>query len=132
MILAQLLPCGPQVPHCKTGICKRFRFTSDSEILRFHSAITFCSISKFNQLSGTVYILMSVNSLHWTRSRFNTCVHVCVLSCFSHVQLFVTPWTVAHQAPLAIGKNAGVGCHALLEGISQYLLNSCCSQLTYC
>ena len=25
------------------------------------------------------------------------CVCVCV---FSHVQLFVTPWTVAHQAPL--------------------------------
>ena len=27
----------------------------------------------------------------------------CVPSCFSHVQLFVTPWTVAHQAPLSIG-----------------------------
>ena len=25
------------------------------------------------------------------------------LSCFSHVQLFVTLWTVAHQAPLPIG-----------------------------
>ena len=29
---------------------------------------------------------------------------------------FVTPWTVARQAPLA-GKNAGVGCHFLLQGI---------------
>ena len=27
----------------------------------------------------------------------------CVLSHFSHVQLFVTPWTVAHQAPRSIG-----------------------------
>ena len=26
-----------------------------------------------------------------------------LLSCFSHVQLFVTPWTVAHQAPLSMG-----------------------------
>ena len=26
-----------------------------------------------------------------------------VLSHFSHVQLFVTPWTVAHQAPLSMG-----------------------------
>ena len=26
-----------------------------------------------------------------------------VLSCFSHVQLFVTLWTVAHQAPLSKG-----------------------------
>ena len=27
----------------------------------------------------------------------------CVLSCFSHIWLFMTPWTVAHQAPLSIG-----------------------------
>ena len=26
-----------------------------------------------------------------------------MLSCFSHVQLFATPWTVAPQAPLSIG-----------------------------
>ena len=28
---------------------------------------------------------------------------VCVLSHFSHVQLFVTPWTIACQAPLSMG-----------------------------
>ena len=28
---------------------------------------------------------------------------VCMLSCFSHVQLFPNPWTVAHQAPLSMG-----------------------------
>ena len=27
----------------------------------------------------------------------------CVLSRFSHIQLFVTPWTIAHQAPLSMG-----------------------------
>ena len=27
------------------------------------------------------------------------CVHVCLQSQFSRVQLFVTRWTVAHQAP---------------------------------
>ena len=27
----------------------------------------------------------------------------CLLSCFSHVQLFATLWTVAHQAPLSMG-----------------------------
>ena len=31
----------------------------------------------------------------------NVCA--CVLSCFSHVQLFVTLWTVAHQDPLPMG-----------------------------
>ena len=38
----------------------------------------------------------------------------------SHVQLFVTPWTVTCQAPLSmgfLGKNTGVGCYALLQGI---------------
>ena len=28
---------------------------------------------------------------------------MCVLSRFSHVLLFVTPWTVASQAPLSMG-----------------------------
>ena len=30
-------------------------------------------------------------------------MRVCVLSCFSHVRLLVTPWTVACQAPLSMG-----------------------------
>ena len=33
---------------------------------------------------------------------------------------FMTPWTIAHQAPLSTrfsSKNTGVGCHALLQGI---------------
>ena len=27
----------------------------------------------------------------------------CVLSCFSRIQLFVTPWTIARQTPLSMG-----------------------------
>ena len=45
---------------------------------------------------------------------------LCCASLPSHVQLFVTPQTAAHQAPLSMdspGKNTGVGCHALLQGI---------------
>ena len=46
-----------------------------------------------------------------------------MLSCFSHVQLFATPWTVVRQAPLSRGdspgKNTGVGGHFLLQGIFQ-------------
>ena len=44
-----------------------------------------------------------------------------VLKSLSRIQLFVTPWTVAHQAPLSMGilqaRIPGVGCHALLQGI---------------
>ena len=45
---------------------------------------------------------------------------VCVLSCSSRARLFVIQGTVGHQAPLSMdspGKNAGVGCHAFLQGI---------------
>ena len=31
------------------------------------------------------------------------CVCACILSRFSCVRLFVTPWTIAHQAPLSMG-----------------------------
>ena len=33
---------------------------------------------------------------------FPSCM-LCVLSCFSSVQLLVTPWTAAHQTPLSMG-----------------------------
>ena len=42
---------------------------------------------------------------HWaTREtlKLPMCVCVCVVSCFNRVWLFVTPWTVAHQAPLSL------------------------------
>ena len=43
----------------------------------------------------------------------------CLLSPFSHVQLFVTLCTVARQAPLSMGspgRNTRVDCQALLQG----------------
>ena len=47
---------------------------------------------------------------------------MCVLSYFSHVQLFATLWTSLWLARLLCpwdfpGKNTGVGCHALLQRI---------------
>ena len=30
-------------------------------------------------------------------------LHLCVLSCYSCIPLFVTLWTVAYQAPLSMG-----------------------------
>jgi len=45
----------------------------------------------------------------------------CMLSCFSPIQLFVTQWTVAHQAPLSMGilqaRILEWGFHSLLQGI---------------
>ena len=58
-------------------------------------------------------------------------VFFCVLSHISFAWFFATPWTVAHQVPLFpegfgsrgfgkwdfLGKNTGVGCYFLLQGI---------------
>ena len=54
---------------------------------------------------------------------------MCMLNCFSHAWLFVTLWIVAHQAPLS-GKNIGVGCHVLLQGI--FLTQRSNPGLLYC
>ena len=46
--------------------------------------------------------------------------HVCVKVSVSHVQLFATPGTAAHQPPFSWnspGKNSAVGSHSLLQGI---------------
>ena len=49
--------------------------------------------------------------------------HACMSACmsaqsFSHVQLFVTLWIVVYQAPRGSpGKDTGLGCHFLLQGI---------------
>ena len=42
---------------------------------------------------------------------------MCVCESLSHVQLFVTPWTIACQTPLSIALNTGVGCHFFFQGI---------------
>ena len=39
---------------------------------------------------------------------------MCVLSCFSHVQLFVTPWTVACHTSLSMGSSRQEYCSGLL------------------
>ena len=42
---------------------------------------------------------------------------MCVFKSLSRVRLFVTQRTTSCQAPDSPGKNTGVGCHALLQGI---------------
>ena len=38
-----------------------------------------------------------------SKFRQSFCLHACVLSCFSCVWLFVTPWSIDCQAPLSMG-----------------------------
>ena len=62
----------------------------------------------------------AIHRLLWAKRSQVQPMCECMLSRFSHVWLFVTPWTVAPQAPLSTGfssKNTGVGFHFLFQGI---------------
>ena len=55
--------------------------------------------------------------LHWPLELPSGTV---VLELLGHVWLFAASWTIARQGPLSMdspGKNTGVGCHFLLQGI---------------
>ena len=48
----------------------------------------------------------------------------CLVQCIQgtplcYIPLFANQWPVAHQAPLFIGTNTEVGCHALHQGVFQ-------------
>ena len=82
----------------------------------------FCNVWILNYM----YAFLKVPNVNVFKNGFGmNCgyrVYAVVVQSLSHVWLFATPWTVAHQAPLSKGfpsKNTGVGCHFLLEGISQ-------------
>ena len=91
-------------------------------IVRFSFYLFCCVICPFALIKAYIPNLM----LNYNERTF---IYICqnrlwnVLSRFSRVQLFLTPWTVAHHAPLSMGfstqvrKRTGVGCHALLQGI---------------
>ena len=40
---------------------------------------------------------------YWSGLPFPSLIYACMLSCFSHVQLYTPLWTAAHQAPLSTG-----------------------------
>ena len=67
--------------------------------------------SSANGHLGYFHLLTTVN---------NAAMNMCLLSRFSCVSLIVSLWTVAHRLLYSWdspGKNTGLGCHALLQGI---------------
>ena len=49
------------------------------------------------------YKILSTVSCDIQQVIFRYLFYICVLNHFSQIQLFVTPWTVAHEAPLSMG-----------------------------
>ena len=77
--------------------------------------LTYLSTLIFRNISNTYYLLYPVSI---SCKKVNGCC--CCLVLKSCLTLCHTPWTVAHKSPLSMGfsgKNTGVGCHALLQGI---------------
>ena len=77
---------------------------------------------KKNAISTSVSISLSIYlCLYISLYLYHISTHACSYTLLSHAQLFMTPQTVAHQAPLPMGfspdKNTGVGCHFLVQGI---------------
>ena len=71
------------------------------------------------QVLGWPTFLLSSHPFSSMDTLLNVAI-TCMPSCFSCVWLFATPWTITHQTPLSIklpGKNIGVGCHFLLQGL---------------
>ena len=76
------------------------------KICEYHTPVTFCILL---WIPYTCYILYPLPPT----------ICACLLSCFSCIHQFATPWTVACQISLwdSSGKNTGVGWHALLQEI---------------
>ena len=79
-----------------------------------------------NLIQKTFFLpfFMQMNIIYSSKKkiRVENCVHVCMLSYFSPVQLLVTPWTIPCQAPLSVRfsrQEYWRGCHFLLQGIFQ-------------
>ena len=66
---------------------------------------------------------------HWSGLPFPSPMHESEKWKWSRVQLLVTPWTAAYQAPPSVGfsrqKSSGVGCHCLLHDITLVYVKYC-------
>ena len=86
-------------------------------------------------LSHWTELKWKLTQLHWWVMKSNSHLYAQSLS---HVWCFMTPWTVAQQAPLSNspGNKTGMGSHSLLQGIfltqgsNLSLLH--CRQILYC
>ena len=81
-------------------------FDDPADVGNLISGSSAFSKTSLNIWKFTVHVLLKPsleNFEHYFTSMWDECNCAVVWNCFSHVQLFVTLWTVAHQAPLSVG-----------------------------
>ena len=115
--LSPAFPLAPAHPHDQYGCPSNGHALLLSRLLsageRAHFPLT-CGETLHLALSHSWLLSPSI----FRSLGFSMCA--CVLSHFSRVQLFVTLWTVVCQALCpwdSPGRNTGVSCHFLLQGI---------------
>ena len=65
------------------------------------SCLTLCDPMDGSPPGSPVPGILQARTLEWVA--FPSPTHACMLSCFSHVLFYATPWTAAHQTPLFTG-----------------------------
>ena len=75
-----------RVSHCLPPGCAFLLHHPDCSVLT--------PVNPLIRLGNHFYIEVAVSEVH---------VRACMLTCFSRVRLFATPWIVARQAPLSMG-----------------------------
>ena len=80
-----------------------------------------------------VYIYVCVHYIYITMPRTMFYIYRTMQTQFSHVQLFATPWTIAHQAPLSMGFSrqeycSGLPCPSPIYKITFHELSRACNQ----
>ena len=88
---------------------------SQIQVKYYHCSIlmwSYCSIFQYHSWDTDMNCLISIYHSLWTLRK---CIKVICLyvQSLSHIWLFVTSWTVAHQIPLSIGLSRQKYCSGL-------------------
>ena len=83
------------------------------------SCLTLCDPTDSSPPGSAIPGILQARTLEWVAISFsNVWKWKVKVKSLSHVRLFATPWTAAHQAPCPrdfLGKSTGVRCHCLLR-----------------
>ena len=90
--------CGPSSRGCVTSQLER-----EGQSLSVFSTSAHLLETPLRVLNVSLLCCCNLSKNTTWLSAHASPLRVCMLSRFSHVWLFATPWTVAHQAPLSMG-----------------------------
>ena len=115
--LSNIPVVGPHFCHSDCAVTK----VSRNDVANNKGRALLCNFFRGNRdlICWTKTLLKTKVLVLWN-SIFKVCFLYGCVCVVSRVQLYVFPWTVAHQAPMSmnyLGKNTGVCCNFLLQGI---------------